>query len=173
VAIGTPPFGSFGGGPFDVINLGILSVHFAIPVFRRSGRGTSFYYNLTYDSSVWVPVTSNGVTSWNPVGGWGWQSQTNAATGYVPPPKITYGQVDCGTPPRHIWEQYEIDTYPGFVDPMGTCHSVGGLTVTYAATERNLRRPKRTCSQKFSCGFHLAHRFNKSRCSSEEHPAVV
>src|ERR1700752_1246537 len=94
VAIGTPPLGSFGGGPFDVVNLGNLNVHFAIPVFQRSGRGTSLYYNLTYDSSVWVPVTSAGVTSWNPVGGWGWQSQTNAATGYLPAPTITYPLID-------------------------------------------------------------------------------
>jgi len=33
VATGTPPFGSFGGGPFDVVNLGNLNVHFSIPVF--------------------------------------------------------------------------------------------------------------------------------------------
>jgi hypothetical protein len=31
VAIGTPPFGSFGGGPFDTVNLGNLDVHFVIP----------------------------------------------------------------------------------------------------------------------------------------------
>jgi len=135
VATGTPPFSSLGGGPFDVVNLGNLNVHFVIPVFQRSGRGQSFSYNFTYDSSIWTPVTSNGVTTWTPVGGWGWQSQTNALTGYLPAPKVTYKQIDCGTPPHHIYEQYEIDTYPGFVDPLGTFHSVSNLTVTYAALD--------------------------------------
>jgi hypothetical protein len=32
VARGTPPFGSFGGGP-DVLNLGNLNAHISIPVF--------------------------------------------------------------------------------------------------------------------------------------------
>ncbi len=35
---GTPPFRSLGGGP-DVINLGNLNVHYAMPVFGRAGRG--------------------------------------------------------------------------------------------------------------------------------------
>ena len=39
VATGTPPFGSFGGGPFDTVNLGNLNVHFGIPVVNKAGRG--------------------------------------------------------------------------------------------------------------------------------------
>ncbi|MGA7630598.1 MAG: hypothetical protein WCB11_07510, partial [Terriglobales bacterium] len=42
VATGTPPFGSFGGGPFDTVNLGNLNVHFAIPVLNKAGRGLPF-----------------------------------------------------------------------------------------------------------------------------------
>jgi len=42
-AVGTPAWGSFGGGPFDVINLGNLNVHFAIhrqrDTTKLSGRG--------------------------------------------------------------------------------------------------------------------------------------
>src|SRR5437763_16778075 len=82
VPTGTPPLGSFGGGP-DVINLANLNSHIDIPVLRRPGRGTNFTYDLSYDSSVWYPVTSGGVTSWQPVTNWGWRGQTESATGYI------------------------------------------------------------------------------------------
>ena len=52
VATGTPPYGSFGGGPFDTVNLGNLNVNFVIPVFHKAGRGTPFTYDLSYDSSI-------------------------------------------------------------------------------------------------------------------------
>lgn len=86
VATGTPPFGSFGGGPFDTVNLGNLNVHFSVPIINKAGRGTPFTYNLNYDSSIWTPVTTSGTTAWTPSGNWGWQGQTAAALGYV-----TYG----------------------------------------------------------------------------------
>lgn len=54
VATGTPPFGSFSGGP-DVVNNANLNVHLAIPVMNKAGRGMPFYYILTNDSSVWYP----------------------------------------------------------------------------------------------------------------------
>src|SRR6266568_5465865 len=69
VKTGTPPFGSFAGGP-DVINLGNLNVHLTIPVVRKPGRGTNFTYDLTYDTSVWYPSTSGGTTTWTSFGGW-------------------------------------------------------------------------------------------------------
>jgi hypothetical protein len=71
VATGTPPFGSFGGGP-DVINLANLNSHISVPVLHKAGRGTNFTYDLSYDSSVWYPVTSGSTTSWQPVYNWGW-----------------------------------------------------------------------------------------------------
>jgi hypothetical protein len=71
VTTGTPPFASSGGGP-DVVNLGNLNVHLDVSVLNKAGRGMPFTYDLTYDTSVWVPITSSGVTSWNPVFNWGW-----------------------------------------------------------------------------------------------------
>ncbi len=54
VATGTAPFNSFGGGPFDAVNLGNLNVHFSIPVFHKAGRaGYNFTYDLSYDGAVW------------------------------------------------------------------------------------------------------------------------
>jgi hypothetical protein len=76
VARGTPPFGSFGGGP-DVLNLGNLNAHISIPVFARSGRGISFAYNLSYDSSIWVPSNTSG---WQPVKNWGWTGTNDLAS---------------------------------------------------------------------------------------------
>src|ERR1700680_4796500 len=82
-AIGTPPFGSFSGGPFDVINLGNLNVHFAIPVLHKAGRGMPFAYDLSYDSSIWAPVTVSGTKHWQPDSNWGWKGTSEAAVGYV------------------------------------------------------------------------------------------
>ena len=80
---GAQPFSSFGGGSFDTINLGDLDVHFCIPVVSKAGRGLPFNYSLCYDSSIWFPDSSSGVTTWAPVKNWGWRSQTDAATGYL------------------------------------------------------------------------------------------
>src|SRR5579859_2813148 len=71
VATGTPPFGSFSGGP-DVVNNANLNVHFETPVFGRAGRGIPFSYKLTLDSSVWYPVGASGSQVWTPVANWGW-----------------------------------------------------------------------------------------------------
>jgi len=115
-ATGTPAFNSFGGGPFDTVNLGNLNYHFAIPVFSRNGRGISFYYNFSYDSSIYTPSS----TGWVPVGGWGWQSQTDAATGYIP--LGSSQSQECYPGHYHI-----ILTYPGFIDSLGTYHHINGL----------------------------------------------
>src|SRR5258708_5167832 len=85
VPTGTPPFGSFGGGP-DVINLANLNSHITIPVLHKPGRGTNFDYDLTYDSSVWYPVGATGFQNWQPVGNWGWASNSafnSGSTGYL------------------------------------------------------------------------------------------
>src|ERR1700757_3435316 len=73
VSTGFSSFGSYGGGPFDSVNLGNLNVHFVIPVLHKAGRGMPFNFDLTYDSSFWTTTTNNGVTQWTPVG-WGWRS---------------------------------------------------------------------------------------------------
>jgi RHS repeat-associated protein len=83
VATGAPPFGTFGGGPFDQVDLANLNVHFRIPVIAKAGRGLPFTYDLSYDSSVWTPVTSGSTQAWQPVTNWGWRGQTEAAMGYI------------------------------------------------------------------------------------------
>jgi hypothetical protein len=81
IQTGTPPYGSFSGGP-DIVNLGSNNVHIAVPVRSKPGRGTNFPYNLTYDSSVWQPLTSGGTTSWQPTR-LGWTGVTPITAGYV------------------------------------------------------------------------------------------
>ncbi len=43
VATGTPPFGSFSGGP-DIVNLGNLNGHLTVHAMKKPGRGTNFTY---------------------------------------------------------------------------------------------------------------------------------
>src|SRR5438132_1359709 len=67
---GLPPFGSFSGGPFDVVNNANLNVHFEIPLLSKAGRGLPFNYPDRYDSTIWT-IAGN---AWTPttVTIWGW-----------------------------------------------------------------------------------------------------
>ncbi len=132
---GTPPFGSFGGGP-DVINLGNLNSHITVPVLNKAGRGTPFTYNISYDTSVWYPVTSNGTTSWQPVYNWGWRGQTEIASGYLSYfsqqsnsccSQVCYPRIGC-------WQVCTGATfhYSSFVyhDQFGVPHPIPGTTTS-------------------------------------------
>src|SRR3984957_14068137 len=108
VTTGTPPFGTYTAGP-DVINLANLNSHLVIPVLHKTGRGTNFTYDLSYDSSVWYPVGASGSQVWKPVSNFGWRGVTEALTGYVtaqesqelcPPP---HGNVTQNTFSRYAY----------------------------------------------------------------------
>ena len=75
VATGTPPFGSFSGGP-ETINNANLNTHWTYPILHKTGRGLNFQYDAHYDSSVWFPTGAIGSQVWQPVGfdggGWVW-----------------------------------------------------------------------------------------------------
>jgi RHS repeat-associated protein len=136
VSTGTPPVGSFSSGP-DVINLGNLNVHFAVPVISKPGRGTPFDYVLSFDSSVWTPIASGGTKSWQPTTNWGWRAITEAATGYISRQRFTVQcMIDDGQeylpprPPRYInepqWTNYQYHdpfgiTHAGFTNISGGC----------------------------------------------------
>jgi hypothetical protein len=83
VGTGTYPHGTFDNKGFDAINVGNLNVHFSIPILNKPGRGLPFYYNLSFDSSVWYPATVSGSQTWTPVQNFGWKGDTELATGYV------------------------------------------------------------------------------------------
>lgn len=84
---GTPPFGSFGGGP-DVIDLANLNSHIVIPVIHKPGRGQNLAFDITYDSAVWYPVGASGSQSWTHVTNWGWQGAGGIVSPYVGMSKI-------------------------------------------------------------------------------------
>jgi RHS repeat-associated protein len=123
VATGTPPFGSFGGGP-DVINLANLNAHISVPVLQKAGRGLPFSYILSYDTSVWYPTSVNGVLTWQPLNNWGWRGQTEVITGYVSAQEstttVTLPPVP-GQPPKTC----TIVTLSGYTfhDSFGVAHS--------------------------------------------------
>ena len=126
VVTGTPPFGSFGGGPFDTVNLGNLNVHFSIPVLRKAGRGMPFTYDISYDSSIWTQGVSNGVTQWQSVTNLGWRGDTEITTGY-----LSYSQLSTRCPGTGIHDGLFYFTYLNFVyhDPFGTSHPFAGTAI--------------------------------------------
>jgi hypothetical protein len=76
-------------------------MHFDFPVFAKPGRGLPFTYVLSFDSSVWSPVTVNGAKSWQPAPNWNWRAITEAATGYLSRDRATVRcQIPDSFPPR-------------------------------------------------------------------------
>jgi RHS repeat-associated protein len=120
VPTGTPPFGTFASNSTpDVIDLANLNSHFAIPVIHKAGRGIDFTYDLSYDSSVWYPVTSGSTKTWQPVYNWGWRGVTEVGTGYV---SYTTTITTLGPTWCRMW------TYSNWVyhDPWGVRHPFNG-----------------------------------------------
>ena len=133
VATGTPPFGSFGGGP-DVINLGNLNAHITIPVVNKAGRGTAFNYNLSYDTSVWYPTTVNGVLTWQPVYNWGWLAQTAVNTGYVSDTQGTYTCYYTVGRIKYVGSIHDWTTNYVYHDSWGIPHSFSGTSNYWLGT---------------------------------------
>jgi RHS repeat-associated protein len=134
VATGTPAFGSFGGGPFDTVNLGNLNVHFSIPVLHKAGRGTPFTYDLSYDSSIWIQGSSNGVIQWQPAQSWGWRGVTEVATGYMSEgvSVVVCSYTNTRPPIPNGWKT----TYSNAIyhDPWGVAHPFAGSSWSQSST---------------------------------------
>jgi RHS repeat-associated protein len=122
VATGTPKFGSFGGS-FDAVNLGNLNVHLSVPVSYKAGRGMPFSYALSYDSSIWHPVTSGSTTSWQPVFNWGWQSSYAANSGQI---TFAMRMVRC---PEGLGSFTVTGPYT-YIDPWGINHPFPGSWIS-------------------------------------------
>jgi hypothetical protein len=128
VATGIQAFNSYGGGPFDVVNLGSLNVNFTIPVLHKAGREMPFTYDLSFDNSIWTPVTSSGTTSWQPpTSGFGWNGLGEYQAG-----KLTYGTYSFTAPcnPPNNMTNVTVTVYSNWVytEPSGAAHSLGGAT---------------------------------------------
>lgn len=120
---GLQPFGSFGGGPFDVVNLGPLNVHFEVPITSKAGRVVPFFYKISYDSLIWTPANGNGSSTWSPQANLGWQAQTDAFVGYV-----TYTQNNNGPCPTPGDRSISRTNY-GYHDSRGGGHAFPNIFV--------------------------------------------
>ena len=118
VLTGTPPLGSFGGGP-DIIDLANLNSHLIIPVVHRPGRGTDFTYDLSHDTSVWFISTSGGNKIWTPVLNWGWRGISEIASGYLS--ETTTGQT-CPFLSKNPTGSVTVESNWVYHDPFGTPH---------------------------------------------------
>jgi len=128
VQTGAPPLGSFGGGP-DVIDLANLNVHVGISVLHKPGRGTDFTYDLSYDTSVWYPVTSGSTQSWQAVPNLGWRGVTEVSMGYI---SYAVGSGVCqgDSGPEHYHYRYNW----AYHDFFGSTHSFPNL-ITLQGTD--------------------------------------
>jgi RHS repeat-associated protein len=118
VATGTPPFGSFSGGP-DIVNNANLNVHLAIPVLVKAGRGLPFYYILSYDSSVWYPTGTAPNQAWTPVTNWGWRGKTEVSIGYI---SRNSKQLKCKDLDSGNWVYYNVYSRWTYHDSFGIPH---------------------------------------------------
>jgi YD repeat-containing protein len=117
-ATGTPTFSSIQGGP-DAINLGNLNVHWSFPVFGRPGRGLSFSYALSLDSSVWSVIPGT------PTNMWGHSSTWGRIFGSLPAVGAAFYKITgrtCHDPIIGAYPYNQI-TFTSYLDPRNTGHS--------------------------------------------------
>jgi RHS repeat-associated protein len=132
VATGKPPLSSSMNGPVDSINIANLNAHLTVPVINKAGRGMPFTYNLTYDTSVWTPVTSGSTKTWQPVASWGWAPQTQVATGYLTANETEAYACYCtrNEMPYICGYAYAWSNW-AYLDKLGVSHPFSGTTYTY------------------------------------------
>jgi RHS repeat-associated protein len=131
VATGTPPFGSFGGGP-DIINLANLNTHLNFPLYKKAGRGLPFDLYMTYDSSVWYPLGASGQQMWGPVSNFGWDA-SEVRIGTVTHKMSTLQHI-CGVKPNQGHETITTYSNWAYVDGFGTSHGFSGATTVTLGT---------------------------------------
>lgn len=119
---GTPPFGSFGGGP-DLIDFGNLNARLAIPLMSKAGRGMNFAPYVLYNTLIWSPVTSNGTTTWTPAFNYGW-SGSDPLVGSVGS-SVSISFISC---PGHFGVLSATYTNWAYMDGLGTPHPFPGTS---------------------------------------------
>ena len=131
--LGQTPFGSFGGGPFDIVNLGNLNVRFAVPIVEKAGRGGPFIYNIAYDNNVWSPGSVSGVPTWKPVANYGWNfAAPNYAFGSLSFQIVTSWTQPCD-PLHNNFNPVYVEVYGFFSyrDIKGAVHPFSFQTSNY------------------------------------------
>ena len=130
VPTGTPPFGSFGGGPVDTIDLANLNVHFSIPTLSKAGRGLSFTYPLSYDTSIWYSSSTLGSLAWTPGSNYGWVGTSPTPAGFNTN-NVTTTTQNCNVGGGHFLRG-TIYTYTNWAyhDGRNTAHPFIGTAVS-------------------------------------------
>src|SRR2546430_2341982 len=120
VKTGTPPFGTFGGGP-DAIDLANLNVQITAPVLDKPGRSLPFYLSLTYDSSIWSVAAGVSGPSWQPTINWGW-GNSGSDIGHITFSISTYNCIVSGrvVGTKKFWSNWV------YYDGSGTPHPFYG-----------------------------------------------
>jgi RHS repeat-associated protein len=121
-ATGTPPFGSFSGGP-DIINNANLNVHYLIPVLQKGGRGLPFNFFLTYDSLIWTPSGASGSQTWQPAKNFGWNGSELRIGNLVA--ALDNSTTICSPRPNEKFISTET-AFWHYVDGWGTSHQFPG-----------------------------------------------
>src|ERR1700733_7869356 len=116
-------FGSFDSRGFDTVNIGNLNTHFEIPIVNKQGRGLPFTYVISYDGMIWEPLTSNGVTTWNPDSQWGFHGELGGTgvIGYLTTTQRSGGNCNTGGG-THQQNQGTLVTDFTYHDPFGGSH---------------------------------------------------
>jgi RHS repeat-associated protein len=119
---GTPPFGSFGGGP-DIIDLANLNARVAIPIVNKAGRGMNYAPSLLYDTLIWSTYTSGSTTTWSPTFNYGW-SGSDPLIGRVAS-TLSVSFISC---PGHFSVLSVTYTNWAYMDGLGTPHPFPGTS---------------------------------------------
>jgi len=122
VTAGTPPFGSYGGGP-EIINLANLNARYNIPILHKPGRGLNFDFYLTYDTSMWHPVGVSGSQVWANIANWGW-SGSEINLGHVGHTSWVSGPIACASHKTKTTTHYQWF----YTDGWNAIHNFGGST---------------------------------------------
>ena len=138
VATGIYPLGTFAGGP-DVVNLQNLNDHFTFNILHKPGVQMPFTFSISYDSAIWKPVAG----AWTPTGNWGWNTQTNAFSGYTtyklgggicPGTRCSLAPSCCGAESHTLQSCYMYNTYSNweYVQNNNATHSFSGEIADYS-----------------------------------------
>jgi RHS repeat-associated protein len=110
---GAPPFGSVTTFGPDTVNLENLNVVLSIPIVQKPGRGLPFNFAMTYNSTVWAPVSNSQTNQlqWQ----WGTQAHGGWSSGIFGR-LLLEGQVGTGGCPM------AAPVYYYYADPGGGLH---------------------------------------------------
>jgi RHS repeat-associated protein len=110
-----------------------LNDELTVPIISKAGRGSTFSYNLVYDSAIWQIGSSNGTTSWIPTttNYWGWTGLWPAGWSYITY-SVSYASYPCGYQGQSSFQEWSYGNFT-FFDKFGLSHAfpnIGGVYIS-------------------------------------------